>query len=236
MEPRDRLAFALDVPGGPEALRFVELLRESVGLFKVGLELFCAEGPPLVRAVAERGGAVFLDLKLHDIPATVGRSAARVAALGEVRFLTVHTGGGGEMLREAVRSAGPVGILGVTVLTSIDEATAAEAGLRGPVAGLAVHRAQLAGRCGCAGIVASPEEAAAIRAAFGPGLRIVTPGIRPEGDAAGDQKRTATPRSAIEAGADILVVGRPIRDAKDPAAAARGIVASIAAAAGRRAT
>jgi orotidine-5'-phosphate decarboxylase len=235
MDARDRLVFALDVPDAAEALRLVDLLRGEVGAFKVGLELFCAEGPPLVRRVAERGGAVFLDLKLHDIPATVSRAVARAVQPGGVRWLTAHVGGGREMLREAVRaSGGKAGILGVTVLTSLDEAAAAEVGLAGPPGDLAVRRAAVAVGAGCAGVVASPAEARAIRAALGAGPLIVTPGIRPASAEAGDQRRIGTPESAIAAGADVLVVGRPIRDAADPAAAARAIRAAIAAAAGGR--
>ena len=235
MDSRSRLVFALDVPDGREALRLVRVLREDVGTFKVGLELFCAEGPALVREIAQRGGAVFLDLKLHDIPATVGRAVARALAAGGVRWLTVHTGGGREMLREAVKATGDrAGILAVTVLTSLNEAGAVEAGLAPPIGNLVVRRAALAIDCDCAGVVASPNEASAIRKVVGPGPLIVTPGIRPAGTDAGDQQRTATPEAAIAAGADILVVGRPIRDAADPAAAAREVRHSIDAALGSR--
>ncbi|MBI5499875.1 MAG: orotidine-5'-phosphate decarboxylase [Deltaproteobacteria bacterium] len=234
MDSRDRLVFALDVPDGHAALRLVRLLAGEVGTFKVGLELFCAEGPALVREVSERGGAVFLDLKLHDIPATVGRAVARALAGGGVRWLTVHTGGGREMLSAAVRAAGAGGgavggggILGVTVLTSLNEAGAVEAGLSPPLGNLVVRRAALAADCGCVGVVASPQEAGAIRRVVGPGPLIVTPGIRPPGAEAGDQQRTAPPGEAIAAGADVVVVGRPIRDAVDPVAAARAIRSAI---------
>ncbi|MBI5489245.1 MAG: orotidine-5'-phosphate decarboxylase [Deltaproteobacteria bacterium] len=228
MDSRDRLVFALDVPDGHAALRLVRLLAGEVGTFKVGLELFCAEGPALVREVSQRGGAVFLDLKLHDIPATVGRAVSRALAGGGVRWLTVHTGGGRQMLEAAVREAGTgAGILGVTVLTSLNEAGAVEAGLSPPLGNLVVRRAALAVDCGCAGVVASPQEAGAIRRVVGPGPLIVTPGIRPPGAAAGDQQRTSTPAEAIAAGADVVVVGRPIRDASDPVAAARGIRSAI---------
>lgn len=233
MQSRDRLVFALDVPDGREALRFVQLLREDVATFKVGLELFCAEGPPLVQEVARWGGAVFLDLKLHDIPATVARAVARAVAHGGVRWLTVHTGGGREMLVQAVQAAGPqAGILGVTVLTSLNDAAAVEAGLAPPIGRLVVRRAALAVDCECAGVVCSPNEAGAIRRVVGPGPLIVTPGVRPPGSAASDQLRVAEPADAIGAGADVLVVGRPIRDAADPVAAARAIRAAIDAALG----
>lgn len=233
MQSRDRLVFALDVPDGREALRYVKLLREDVATFKVGLELFCAEGPPLVQEVARWGGAVFLDLKLHDIPATVARAVTRAVAHGGVRWLTVHTGGGREMLVQAVQAAGPqAGILGVTVLTSLNDAAAVEAGLAPPIGRLVVRRAALAVDCECAGVVCSPNEAGAIRRVVGPGPLIVTPGVRPPGSAASDQLRVAEPADAIGAGADVLVVGRPIRDAADPVAAARAIRAAIDAALG----
>ena len=233
MDARERLVFALDVPDGREALRFVKLLRDDVATFKVGLELFCAEGPPLVQEVARWGGAVFLDLKLHDIPATVSRAVSRAVGHGGVRWLTVHTGGGREMLQQAVAAAGPqAGILGVTVLTSLNDAAAVEAGLAPPIGRLVVRRAALAVDCDCIGVVCSPNEAGAIRRVVGPGPLIVTPGVRPPGSAASDQLRVAAPADAIAAGADVLVVGRPIRDAADPAAAARAIRAAIDAALG----
>jgi orotidine-5'-phosphate decarboxylase len=234
LSSRDRLVFALDVPDGREALQWVQLLRDEIATFKVGLELFSAEGPPLVREVAQRGGAVFLDLKLHDIPATVSRAVQRCVAHGGVRWITVHTGGGREMLRGAVEaSRGQAGILAVTVLTSLNEAAAVEAGLSPPLGRLVVRRAALAVECDCAGMVASPHEATAIRKVVGPGPLIVTPGIRPTGVERGDQMRTATPEAAIAAGSDILVVGRPIRDARDPLEAARAMRRSIDAATGR---
>ncbi len=239
MEARDRLVFALDVSGGVEALRFVELLRGVVGTFKIGLELFCAEGPSLVRAVAERGGAVFLDLKLHDIPATVGRAAERAVAGGGVRWLTVHAAGGAGMMREAVRACGDrAGVLGVTVLTSVDDDVAVRVGIERPVADLAVRLAAEAAEAGCAGVVASPGEAAAIRRRIGAVPVVVTPGIRPAGEGRpdrDDQRRVATPEAAIAAGADVIVVGRPIRDAPDPVGAALAILRSIAGATAREA-
>jgi orotidine-5'-phosphate decarboxylase len=170
-----------------------------------------------------------LDLKLHDIPETVARAAARVATLGAA-LLTVHTGGGRAMLEAAVRAAGATRVLAVTVLTSLDDADLAQIGAQGPVRELVVRRARLALEAGCAGVVASPHEIAAIRAIVPSGFLIVTPGVRPAGAAAGDQKRVMTPREARLAGADLVVVGRPLRDAADPAAAARAIVAELAAA------
>jgi orotidine-5'-phosphate decarboxylase len=169
-----------------------------------------------------------LDLKLHDIPETVARATARVAGLG-AGLLTVHAGGGRAMLEAAVRAAGAMRVLAVTVLTSLDENDLAEIGAQGPVRELVVRRARLAIAAGCAGVVASPHEIAAVRAVAPPGFLIVTPGVRPTGAEAGDQKRVMTPREARAAGADLIVVGRPLRDASDPARAARAVVDDLAA-------
>jgi orotidine-5'-phosphate decarboxylase len=168
-----------------------------------------------------------LDLKLHDIPETVARATARIAALG-AGLVTVHAGGGRAMLEAAVAAAGELRVLAVTVLTSLDDADLAQVGCHGPVGELVLRRAELAVAAGCAGIVASPHEVAAVRARVPAGFLIVTPGVRPAGAAAGDQKRVMTPRDARQAGADLIVVGRPLRDATDPAAAARAIVAELA--------
>ena len=168
-----------------------------------------------------------LDLKLHDIPETVARATARVAELG-AGLLTVHAAGGRAMLEAAVRAAGPTTrVLAVTVLTSLDDADLTAIGAIGPVAELVRRRAELAIAAGCAGVVASPHEVATIRAIAPAGFLIVTPGVRPAGSAAGDQKRVMTPREARAAGADLVVVGRPLRDAADPAAAARAIVEEL---------
>jgi orotidine-5'-phosphate decarboxylase len=229
---RERLVFALDVPCAADARRLVRLLSGDVGCFKVGLELFVAEGPSLVREVV-REAPVFLDLKLHDIPATVGRAAAAAQKLG-VRYLTVHATDGPEgathdaeqddgALRAAVDAMGP-GVLAVTVLTSLSAET-----LGGParVQQLVCDRALAARRAGCSGIVCSALEAPAARRVLGHELLIVAPGIRPRGASADDQQRIVTPQEAIEAGADLIVVGRPIRDAADPLAAARQIAAQL---------
>ena len=199
---------------------------------KLGLELFCAEGPSVVAHHVARGRRVMLDLKLHDIPETVGRATARVAALG-AELLTVHAAGSRAMLEAAVREAGrdTLRVLAVTVLTSLDEADLALIGAQGPMRELVVRRARLAIDAGCAGVVTSPREAAAVRAIAPPGFLIVTPGVRPADATAGDQKRVMTPREARAAGADLIVVGRPLRHAPDPAAAARAIVADLAASA-----
>ena len=211
------IVFPLDVPAIDDALAWVRRLEGEVGLFKVGLELFTSVGPQAVRAVSEAGGSVFLDVKLHDIPNTV-EAAARGACRAGVRMLTVHCQGGLEMLRAAVRGAGDeVCVLGVTRLTSLaapaDEVVAA---------------ARIALEAGCGGVVCSPLEAAAVREAIGRKLQIVCPGVRPAGAAAGDQVRIMTPGDAIRAGADYLVIGRPIREAGDPLASVRAIREEIA--------
>ncbi|HEX9291735.1 MAG TPA: orotidine-5'-phosphate decarboxylase [Anaeromyxobacteraceae bacterium] len=227
MTNRDRLCAALDFPTWSAAEPFARTIAPEVGLLKVGLELFVAEGAPAVRAAAALGRPVFLDLKLHDIPNTV-EGAARSAAATGASLLTVHASGGAEMIRAAVRGAGPqVGILAVTVLTSLDAATLARVGVAGPPEDAVVRLARLAMDAGARGIVCSPLEVAAVRAAVGPGALLVIPGVRPPGVALGDQNRVATPREAVRAGADVLVLGRPLRDAPDPAAAARAIAREL---------
>ena len=222
-DPGNRLIAALDVSSRGEADAFAARLAGVPSWCKLGLELFCAEGPAIVADYVARGHRVMLDLKLHDIPETVARAAARVAALG-AQLLTVHAGGGRAMLEAAVRSAGATKILAVTVLTSLDDADLVQIGAQGPVRDLVIRRAELAIAAGCAGVVASPHEIAPIRAIAPSGFLIVTPGVRPAGAPAGDQKRVMTPRQAREAGADLVVVGRPLRDAADAAAAARAVV------------
>ena len=235
MLPRDRLCAALDFPSWPAAEPFARAVAPEVGLLKVGLELFAAEGPAAVRAAA-RLAPVFLDLKLHDIPNTV-EGAARSAAASGASLLTVHACGGPEMVRAAVRGAQrgarrhpeevEVHILAVTVLTSLDAAVLARIGIAGPPEEAVVRLARLAVDAGARGLVCSPLEVAAVRAAVGPEPLLVVPGVRPAGAAKGDQARVATPAEAVRAGADVLVLGRPLRDAADPAAAARAIAAEI---------
>jgi orotidine-5'-phosphate decarboxylase len=230
----ERLLAALDLPDLDKALALVESLQPHVGGFKVGLELCTAAGVPnVVAAVAAAGGAVFLDLKLHDIPNTVAGAVRSVCALGPaVRMLTIHAQGGEPMLRAAVAAAAafparPL-LLGVTVLTSMDEATLnADLGVPATMEAHVVHLARLAQRCGLDGVVVSPHEAAAVRRACGDELLIVTPGVRPAAAAADDQRRVLTPAEAVRAGADYLVVGRPLTAASDPAAAAAGIVGEL---------
>jgi orotidine-5'-phosphate decarboxylase len=239
--PKDYIIFPLDVASENDAKRCVELLADAVGMFKVGLELFIRCGPGIVRHIHSSGSArVFLDLKLHDIPATVSRAMAGVADLG-VRLATVHCGEAPRMLEAAVAaSGGRVGVLGITVLTSVTAADLGAAGFREELAadlkGLVRQRARMAKRAGCAGVVCSALEAGMIKAEFGPDFITVTPGIRPLWAAGGrdDQKRVATPAEAVRAGSDYLVIGRPIRDAKDPRDAARRIAEEIASAGERQ--
>jgi orotidine-5'-phosphate decarboxylase len=222
----NRLIAAIDAPDRAEAEALVERLANVPSWWKIGLELFCAEGPALVKAFVERGRHVMLDLKLHDIPETVARATSRVAGLG-AGLLTVHAGGGRAMLEAAVAARGDMKILAVTVLTSLDDSDLEQIGAKGPISELVRTRAELAIAAGCDGVVASPHEVGAIRAIAPAGFLVVTPGVRPAGAARGDQKRVMTPGEARLAGADLVVVGRPLRDASDPAAAARAVVAEL---------
>lgn len=230
LDVRDRLAFPLDFPDLATARRRAEPLVASAGILKVGLELFVKEGPASVRLGEELGASIFLDLKLHDIPATVEGAVASAAELG-VRYLTVHAQGGPKMVEAAIsraaRESPNLTILVVTVLTSLDDGDLRTTGITGSVADQVLRLAQMAHAAGARGFVCSPNELRMLRTALGPDVVLVTPGIRPAGAAAGDQKRTGTPRGAILDGADVLVVGRPIRDASDPAAAASAIAADI---------
>jgi orotidine-5'-phosphate decarboxylase len=223
----NRLIAALDTPSRADADALVGKLDGVPSWVKIGLELFCAEGPSIVRELSARGLAIMLDLKLHDIPETVGRATANVAGLG-AGLLTVHASGGHAMLEAAVKAAGDMRILAVTVLTSLDDSDLAQIGAMSPVADLVKKRAQLAVAAGCHGIVASPHEVAILREVVPAGFLVVTPGVRPEGSPHGDQKRVMTPRQARAAGADLVVIGRPLRDSQDPAATARAIVEELA--------
>lgn len=212
-----RLFVALDHPDLDHALELVSRLDGLVTRYKVGLELFTACGPSAVAGLRERGAAVFLDLKLCDIPETV-RRASRAAQATGAEWLTVHASGGRAMLAAAVEGAGSTRILAVTVLTSLDLADLAAVGTRpASLEELVLERARLAQSAGCAGVIASPREAGALRRGLGPDFLIVTPGVRASaGGQVDDQKRTATAKQAIAAGASAVVVGRPIRDAADP--------------------
>ena len=230
-DPGNRLIVALDVEDRAQADALAARLGGAAGWLKIGLELFIAAGPDLVSDYAGAGRRIMLDLKLHDIPATVERAVARAGALG-AELLTVHAAGGRAMLAAAAAAAHRVGarrprILAVTVLTSLDDRDLAEVGSAGPVEELVVRRARLAADAGADGVVASPREAAVLRAALPADFLIVTPGVRPAGADVGDQKRVLTAAEARAAGADLVVVGRPIRDAADPAAAARAIADEI---------
>ncbi len=228
MNPRDRLIFALDVDSAAQAEDLVRLLASEVGVFKVGLELFVAAGPEVVARVRRAGArAVFLDLKLHDIPATM-RAAARAAAGLGVDLMTCHADQAGIF---SGLDLGGAQLLGVTVLTSLGPEELRDMGypdeLTHPQA-LVLHRARLALAAGCAGVVCSGWEAEAVRGLLGPEALVVCPGIRPASGEAHDQKRVMTPARAMAAGASHIVVGRPIRTAADPVAAARDMVAGIA--------
>jgi orotidine-5'-phosphate decarboxylase len=231
---KDYIIFPLDVASIGEAKKYVELLAESVGMFKVGLELFVHSGPEIIRFIhAQRAARVFLDLKLHDIPATVGRAMARIAEL-EVAFATVHVGESRSMLEAAVAgSRGKVGVLGVTVLTSVSAADLKSAGYREDLCNdmlrTVMQRAQIARATGCAGVICSGLEAKLVKEKFGKDFLAVTPGIRPAWAVTEkeDQKRISTPARAVAAGADYLVIGRPIRDAEDPRQAAVRTAAEI---------
>jgi len=228
MTPRDRLVLALDVPTPEEARARVDLLAGSVGLFKVGSQLFTEAGPAFVRELRARNEGVFLDLKYHDIPNTVGHAVARAVDLG-VSLLTVHALGGPAMLQAARKAAegSATRVLAITILTSHAEDSLAALGLRGRLPENVERLARLARDAGAHGVVASPHEIALVREACGPGFLVVTPGIRPAGAAVGDQARAATPAWAVAQGADYIVVGRPILEAADPRAAARTIVESL---------
>lgn len=224
-EARRKIVFPLDFPTPAEAESFADRLGGQVGIFKVGLELFIAAGPSVLRTLPSDTG-IFLDLKLHDIPATMGRSVARAAAM-EVALLTVHGLAGRDSLRQAAENAGSTRLLAVTVLTSLDAEALESIGLDGGPREAADRLAKLAWDAGVRGLVTSAHECAALRDALGQDAFLVTPGIRPSGSATGDQKRVMTPADAIAAGADLLVVGRPIRDASNPNAAAADVARQV---------
>ena len=231
---KDYIIFPLDVPSVDAAREFVRLLSNHVGMFKVGLELFVRSGPDLVRWILESGTAgVFLDLKFHDIPATVFRAMAGVAGLGAT-FATVHCGENPAMLKAAVEGGnGKVGVLGVTVLTSVSKQDITEAGFCPEygknLSSLVMKRAEMAKTAGCAGIVCSGQEVSTVKNRFGREFIAVTPGIRPlwDGVSADDQQRITTPAQAVINGSDYIVIGRPIRNAKDPRTAAERIADEI---------
>jgi orotidine-5'-phosphate decarboxylase len=230
-DPRERLIVALDVSSAAAARKIVAAVGDSAYTYKVGMQLYTAEGPAVVRDLISAGRRVFLDLKYHDIPNTVGSAVREAAELG-VSMLTVHASGGGPMLKAASQAAAASShaplVLAVTVLTSLDESDLNTLGVHGSVVDQVLRLAALALSNGCGGVVASAHEAQALRAHLGPEFTIVTPGVRPAGTGRDDQARVVTPAEAVAAGSTYIVVGRPITDAPDPAAEARAILSQIA--------
>lgn len=228
-DPRERLIVALDVSTAAAAQKIVVAVGDSALTYKVGMQLYTAEGPQVVRDLVASGRRVFLDLKYHDIPNTVGAAVGEAAKLG-VTMLTVHAAGSGKMLRAAVEAAqvSPrLMVLAVTVLTSMNEHDLETIGIRGTVEDSVVRLATIALANGCRGVVTSAREASTLRAKLGDTFAVVTPGVRPAGSHAGDQARVVTPAEAIALGASHIVVGRPITEAADPAAEARAILGQI---------
>ena len=233
---RNPIILALDVPAAEQALALARQLAPVLGAVKIGSELFTASGPEMVRQIRGLGLNVFLDLKFHDIPNTVAKAVGSATQL-DVQMLTVHTGGGSEMMRAAEKAAQDAAVqagrvaplvLGVTVLTSLDSNAIAEVGFQANVAHQVIRLAQLAVSSGLRGLVCSPLEVVELRRVLPSEVQLVTPGIRPADSASDDQKRTLTPKEAIAAGADWLVIGRPIYGAKDPKRAAEQILESLA--------
>ena len=225
MQPVERLVVAVDLSSRDDILRLVDALHGTAGVFKIGLQAFIANGPAIVREIVSRGEKVFLDLKIHDIPNTAKHAVAEAASLG-ASIATVHAAGGEPMLRACAHDE--LLVLGVTILTSLEEADLLQIGLGGNAVDNVVRLALLARNAGLRGVVASPLEIAPIREACGRDFVILTPGIRPVGSDAGDQRRMMTPREAIAAGADYIVVGRPITGAADARSAAQTIVEEMA--------
>jgi len=228
-DPRERLIVALDVSTAAAAQKIVAAVGDSALTYKVGMQLYTAEGPQVVRDLVASGRRVFLDLKYHDIPNTVGAAVSEAEKLG-VSMLTVHALGGGKMLRAAVEAAQTrpdLMVLAVTVLTSMDGHDLETVGIRGTVEDSVVRLATIALANRCHGVVASAREASTLRAELGDSFAIVTPGVRPAGAAVGDQVRVVTPAEAIASGSSYIVVGRPITEAADPAAEARAILGQI---------
>jgi orotidine-5'-phosphate decarboxylase len=228
-DARERLIIALDVSSAAAAHKIVAAVGDSAQVYKVGKQLFTAEGPTVVRELVASGRKVFLDLKFHDIPNTVAAAVHEAMKLN-VSMLTVHASGGGEMLRAAVTAASEkpgVMVLAVTVLTSLKDSDLERIGIRGRVVDQVTRLSALAISYGCQGVVASAQEAPELRAELGNSFAIVTPGVRPAGAGRGDQARVVTPAEAIAAGASHIVVGRPITGAADPGAEAKAILAQI---------
>jgi len=224
----DKIIVALDVPTKEAALKLVEKLRDQISFFKIGLQLYTAEGPEIVRAVSAIGSKVWLDLKLHDIPNTVARAVESASRL-DVQMLTIHLSGGSQMVRAATTArVNNMLLLGVTVLTSSTEETLREIGIQGQVDDQVLRLAKLGNEAGIDGVVASSHEIKPLRREFGNKIKIVVPGIRPSWSQPGDQMRTMTPFEALEAGADYLVIGRPIIADANPHQATKRILEDIA--------
>jgi len=226
-DARSRVALALDVPELQAALDLVDETRAHVGVFKIGLELFTSSGPEAVEAIQRADARCFLDLKVHDIPATTERTVRAAERMG-VDFLTIHAAAGRESLTAAASAARKLRLLAVTVLTSLDENALREIGYDGGTQASVSRLAELAWETGIRGFVSSASECRSLRGSLGREAFVVTPGVRPVAAAADDQKRVATPTEAILEGSDLIVVGRPIRDADDPAAAAEALVQEVA--------
>jgi orotidine-5'-phosphate decarboxylase len=231
IDPKEKIIFALDVEHFSEAQQWVKILKNQVGLFKVGKQLFTHAGPKVIDMILAKGQKVFLDLKFHDIPNTVAK-AGEEATKHNVTMFNLHALGGSEMMKKTVEASRAVAkeiaipkpiILAVTILTSMDENNLKEVGILGPIPEQVGRLASLAMKAGADGVVASPQEIGIIRQKCGEKFLIVTPGIRMPSSKPDDQKRTLTPREAVSAGADYLVIGRPIKDAKDPLEAAQKI-------------
>jgi orotidine-5'-phosphate decarboxylase len=223
----EKIIVALDVPTKTAALELVEQLRNEIWWFKIGLQLYTAEGPGIVRAVLATGTKVFLDFKLHDIPNTVARAVESASNLG-AQLLTIHLSGGGEMIRAAVAARkNKLLLFGISVLTSSDESTLREIGVSDKIDNQVLRLAKLGVENGIDGIVASAHEIKSLRAEFGDKIKILVQGIRPDWAAPGDQKRVMTPRAALEAGADYIGIGRPITGQPDPSEAVRKIFAEL---------
>lgn len=222
----DKIIVALDVPTKREALDLVEKLRGQISFLKIGLQLYTAEGPEIVRAASSTGSKIFLDLKLHDIPNTAAKAVESASCLG-VHMLTIHLSGGSEMIRAAISARANTLLLGVTVLTSSTEETLREIGIAGKVDNQVLRLAKLGIEAGIDGVVASPHEIKALRHEFGNEIKIVVPGIRPSWSEPGDQRRIMTPREALDAGADYLVIGRPITGHPNPREAVAKILGEL---------
>ena len=225
----DKIIVALDVPRRSAALDLVKQLASEISFFKVGLQLYTAAGPEIVREILAKGAKVFLDLKLHDIPNTVGRAVESAGELG-VQMLTIHLSGGEAMIHEAVAArSNNLSLLGVTVLTSAGEPMLRQIGIGSTINEQVFRLAELGAKAGVDGLVASPQEVKALRAELGDNIKIVVPGVRPKWAAANDQRRLMTPRQALDAGADYLVIGRPITSHPTPPEAVARIVEELSA-------